>query len=176
MDAQTALVNGKLQEVVFTKQAPGVKKTDKTNRPFVINLRKSLYGLQQSPSVWNSTIDKELRTMGMASTTSDRCVYTTGSGNHYIMLTLFVDDLIITGPSTANVAEARSMRMAKIDMTEFGDVTQILGVDVKRDKEAGTIELNRGRYALSVVERFNVTDCIPTHTPGTGKELKLQPE
>ena len=89
------------------------------------------------------------------------------------MLTLFVDDLLITGPSNTSVAEVRSMPMATFAMTDLGDVTQILGIEVKRDKEAGTIELNQGKYTLSVLERFNMSDCNLVHTPGTGNS---QPE
>ena len=176
MDAQTAFLNGKLQEDVYTEQAPGFETTDKTNRQLARKLRKSLYGLRQSPSVWNSTIDKDLRAMGFKSTTSDPCVYTKGSGNHYIMLTLFVDDLLITGPSNASVAEVRSMLMAIFAMTDLGDVTQILGIEVKHQKELGTIELNQGKYTLSVLERFNMSDCNPVHTPGVRKELESQPD
>ena len=92
------------------------------------------------------------------------------------MLTLFVDDLLITGPSNASVAEVRSMLMAIFAMTDLGDVTQILGIEVKHQKELGTIELNQGKYTLSVLERFNMSDCNPVHTPGVRKELESQPD
>ena len=73
--------------------------------------------------------------MGFTSTTSDPCVCTKGSGNHYIMLTLFVDDLLITGPSNASVAEVRSMLMATFAMTDLGDVTQIIEIEAHNLKE-----------------------------------------
>ena len=159
MDVQTAFLNGKLEEDVYTKQAPGFETIDeRTNRPLVMKLRKSLYGLRQSPSVWNSTIDKDLRKMGFTPTASDSCVYTKGSGNTYIMLTLFVDDLLITGPSNASMAEVRRELMEKLPMTDLGDVSQILGIEVKRDKAAGTIELSQGQYTLSVLKQFNMSD------------------
>ena len=108
MDVQTAFLNEKLEEEVYTKQAPGFETIDeRTNRPLVMKLRKSFYGLRQSPSVWNSTIDKDLRKMGFTPTASDSCVYTKGSGNTYIKLTLFVDDLLITEPSNASMAGVR---------------------------------------------------------------------
>ena len=43
MDVQTALLNGILEEGVYTKQAPGFVKIDeRTNLPLVMKLRKSL--------------------------------------------------------------------------------------------------------------------------------------
>ena len=141
-----------------------------------MKLGKSLYGLRQSPSVWNSTVDKDLRKMGFTPTASDTCVYTKGSGNTYIMLTLFVDDLLITGRSNASMAEVRRELMEKFAMADLGDVPQILGIKVKRDEAAGTIELSQGEYILSVLERFNMSDCNPIHVPVIGKELSAQPE
>ena len=141
-----------------------------------MKLRKSLYGLRQSPSVWNSTIDKDLRKMGFTPTASDSCVYTKGSGNTYIMLTLFVDDLLITGPSNAIMAEVRRELTEKFAMTDLGDVYQILGIEVKRVKAAGTIELSQGQYTLSILKRFNMSDCNPVHVPGIGRKLSAQPE
>lgn len=57
-------------------------------------------------------------------------------------------DLLITGPSNASVAEVRIMLIVKIAMTDLGNVTQFVGFEVKRDTEAGTVELNKGKDAL----------------------------
>ena len=92
------------------------------------------------------------------------------------MLTLFVHDLLITGPSNASMTEVRRVLTEKFAMTDHRDVSQIMGIEVKRDKAAGTIELSQGQYTLSVLERFNMSDCNPVHVPGIGKELSAQPE
>ena len=114
--------------------------------------------------------------MGFTSTASDSCVYTMRSGNTYIMLTLFVDDLLVTGPSIASMTEVRCVLMEKFAMTDLGDVSRILGIEVKRHKAAGTIELSQGQYTLSVLKRFNMSDCNPVHVPGMGKELSAESE
>ena len=60
MHVQTAFLNGKLEEGRL--QAPGFENIDeRTIRPMAMKLRKILHGLRQSPSTWNSTIDKDLR-------------------------------------------------------------------------------------------------------------------
>ena len=93
---------------------------------------------------------------GIRATASDPCIFTKGIGIKYIVLTLFVDDLLITGPSNQCVAETRIMPMAKLATTDLGDVSQVLGIEVKRDKKARTIELNQGNYTLSVLKHFNI--------------------
>ena len=121
LNVQTAFLSGTLQEDVYTKQAPGLEKIDKaTNRPLVMKLYKSLYELRQSRNVWNSTIDKDLHTTCFTSTASDPCVHTKGNGNNFTMLTFFVDDMLITGPSNASVADVRNMPMARFAMTDLG--------------------------------------------------------
>ena len=57
-----------------------------------------------------------------------------------------------------------------------GMCREILGIELKRDKTAETIELSQGQYTLSVLERFNMSDCNPVHAPGIGKELSAQPK
>ena len=74
------------------------------------------------------------------------------------MLTLFVDDLLIAGPSNASMVEVRRVLMEKFALTDLGDVSPILGIEVKRDKAAGTIELSQGQYTLSVLKQFNMSD------------------
>ena len=61
--------------------------------------------------------------MGFTPTASDPCVYTKGSGNTNIMLTLFLDDLLITGPSNASMAEVKRALMEKLAITDPGDVS-----------------------------------------------------
>ena len=178
MDVQTAFLNGKLQENVYTKQEPGFEKINtSTGQPFVMKLRKSLYGLRQSPNVWNNTMDNDLRKMGFTPTVSDPCVYTKGQDASYTMLTLFVDDLLITGPSDETVNnKAKYMFMSTFAMSDLGKVTQILGIEINRNRKAGTIELTQTKYTISMLKHFNTSNCNPVHTPGTGKELKSQPD
>ena len=68
------------------------------------------------------------------------------------------------------------MIIEKNAMIDLGDEAQILGIEVTRNKEAGTIEVNQDKYILSVLERFNMSDYNLVHTPGTGNELKSQLE
>lgn len=168
MDVQTAFLNGTLSEDVYTKQAPGFEKIDdNTGKPYVWKLRKSLYGLRQSPSVWNLTIDKDLRRKGFTPSASDPCVYTKGSGDTYIMLTLFVDDLLLTGPSQQVLHDIRRELQRSFAMTDMGEATQILGIDIKQDLANGTITLSQERYTLSVLKRYKMDTANPVNTPAT---------
>ncbi|CAM9832998.1 unnamed protein product [Sphacelaria rigidula] len=64
LDVQIDFLNGKLQETVFCRQPSGFKAFDPTTgEPQVMRLKRALYGLRQSPKVWNVTMDTGLRKM-----------------------------------------------------------------------------------------------------------------
>lgn len=176
MDVQTAFLNGTLSEEVYTFQAPGFEKIDSnTGKPLIWKLKKSLYGLRQSPSVWNFTIDQDLRREGYTPTTSDPCVHTKGSGHNYVMLTLFVD-ILLTGPSNKALQEVRHELQNSFAMTDLGQATQVLGIDIKQNLSKGTITLSQEKYTLSVLKRFKMDSCNPVHTPGTSVGTKASTE
>ena len=173
MDVQTAFLNGTLSENVYIKQAPGFEKTDSsTGKPYAWKLRKSLHGLRQSPNVWNLTIDRDLRRKGFTQAASDPCVYTKGSGNSYVMLTLFVDDILLTGPSEQVLQGVRRDLPQSFVMTDMGEATQILGIDIKQDLANGTITLSQERYTISVLKRYKMDTANPVHTPATPADLQ----
>ncbi|CAM9120594.1 unnamed protein product, partial [Sphacelaria rigidula] len=147
MDFSTAFLHGKLEEEVYMRQAPGFKNKNSRGRPFIMKLHKSIYGLRQSPKVWNSTIDGDLRALGFEPTVSDACVYVKGSGDDCIMLTLYVDDLLITGPNSAILAK---LRKALVD--------------------------NQRPYVMSLLKKCGRSDCNAVHIPGIGNELTAEPE
>ena len=46
LDVQTAFLNADVEEEVYAKMAPGYETYDKSGVPFVMKLKKSLYGLR----------------------------------------------------------------------------------------------------------------------------------
>ena len=62
MDVATAFLYAKLEEGTFVDILEGVAPDGEGDR--VWRLRKCLYGLKQSPRMWNMTIDRVLHSMG----------------------------------------------------------------------------------------------------------------
>ena len=53
LDVQTAFLQSEMKEEVYVKQPVGFEKLDLNGQPYVCKLKKSLYGLKQSPRNWN---------------------------------------------------------------------------------------------------------------------------
>ena len=75
LDVQTAFLNADVEEEVYVKMAPGYATYDKSGVPFVMKLKKSLYGLGQSPKNWFGTMDDHLSNIGFRSLKLDPGVY-----------------------------------------------------------------------------------------------------
>ena len=65
VDVTTAFLNDELEEEVYMKQPEGIIAEGKEN--LVCKLNKSIYGLKQSPKCWNTTLDTQLKKMGLCS-------------------------------------------------------------------------------------------------------------
>ena len=62
VDVTTAFLNGQLEEEVYMKQPDGFVAPG--NEHLVYRLKKSIYGLKQSPRCWNFVLDSHLKEMG----------------------------------------------------------------------------------------------------------------
>ncbi len=79
VDIQVAFLNGDLQETIYLASPEGSNIA--ANK--VLLLRKSLYGLRQSPRCFNKAFDKWLRDQGFVPTTADPCIYTRRNGSDF---------------------------------------------------------------------------------------------
>ena len=62
-------------------------------------------------------------------------------------------------------------------MTDMGEVSRILGMEVTRDYDKGPLVTTQTAYVDNILERFGMQDANAAHTPGYGPELSAeQPE
>ena len=67
--------------------------------------------------------------------------------------------------------------MDQFKMTDMGDVSLVLGMQVTRDRKYETLTISQENYTKSILERFGMADCKPSSTPGVGSEISTkQPE
>ena len=62
-------------------------------------------------------------------------------------------------------------------MTDMGEVSRILGMEVTRAYDEGTLAITQTAYVDNILERFGMQDANAAHTPECGPELSAeQPE
>ena len=59
----------------------------------------------------------------------------------------------------------------RLKMARIGAVSLILGMEMRRDLESGTLTISQEDYSKSILEWFGMSECRPTNPPGYGPEL-----
>ena len=118
LDVKTAFFYANIEEGVFVEMAPGYETTNRKGVQLVMKLGKSLYGLAQSPKNWWETIDPSRVEIGSISLKSDTCVYIYNHNNTVVILTLYVDDLLIIGGNIQVIETIKEKLMGRFKMTD----------------------------------------------------------
>jgi hypothetical protein len=128
----------------------------KGKKDLVCKLKKSLYGLKQSPRMWYQNFDTYILGLGFVRSRVDQCVYYMKIGNHFIYVVLYVDDMLLVGNNMDVIKEVKSQLSSKFDMKYIGVANFILGMDIKRDRANKKLWLNQRKYVEMILQRFNM--------------------
>lgn len=168
MDVNTAFLYAPIDEVIFVEQPEGFRKVGPKGEKLVCQMKRSLYGLKQSPRNWNQVIDAWLTEYGLTASSADPCIYIKRSDGSLLIIMLWVDDLIICGNNAAEIDHFKETISKRFDMKDLGDLSNILGLKVIRDRPARILEINQEEYIDEVLQRFGMSDCKPVGTPAEG--------
>uniref|UniRef100_A0A1Y1K3D6 Reverse transcriptase Ty1/copia-type domain-containing protein n=1 Tax=Photinus pyralis TaxID=7054 RepID=A0A1Y1K3D6_PHOPY len=160
MDVKTAFLNGKLEEDIYMEQPDGF-----VQGKLVCKLNKSLYGLKQASRVWNERFHTFVVRIGFLRSQYDQCLYLMGSGASMILLLLYVDDLILLGKNLDKILIVKRLIAAEFEMRDMGEIKTFLGINIQRNRDAGTLYLSQRKYLEDVLRRFNMNNCNPVATP-----------
>ena len=93
MDVKFAFLNGELDEEIYMDQPLDFELKGQERK--VCKLKRSIYGLKQASRQWNLKFHQAMLKDGFTIMEEDRCVYIKCSNNHFIILSLYVDDILI---------------------------------------------------------------------------------
>ena len=160
MDVTAAFLNGDLQEEIYMKQPEGFE----GEKDLVCRLKRSLYGLKQSPKCWNEKFDSCLLKMNFQKTI-DPCVYVrkNSKGEEFI-LCLYVDDLILATADKKELDQVKSQVADMFEVKDLGEVHYFLGVEFKRQTD-GSMWLGQQAYIKQTLAKYGMENCSPTDTP-----------
>jgi hypothetical protein len=93
LDVKTVFLHGDLEEDIYTDQPEGFVVPRKED--YVCRLKKSLYGLKQSPIQWYKKFDSFMISNGFQRSQYDSCVYLKFVNGSATYLLLYVNDMLI---------------------------------------------------------------------------------
>ncbi|XP_062991160.1 uncharacterized protein LOC134404404 [Elgaria multicarinata webbii] len=108
--------------------------------------------------------------MGFSKSIADPCLYTKGSGKDYKALILFVDDILISCYSDAEVQKVAQQLASKYNLKSLGPVKNYLRVEVKQTEDRSFL-LSQKQKIEMLLEQCEMQDCKPVKSP---IELNIQ--
>jgi hypothetical protein len=170
LDISNAFLHGFLKEDVFMVQPPGFVHSVYPNH--VCKLHKSLYGLKQAPRAWFERFTSHLLTIGFTASTADPSLFVFRQGSTLLYLLLYVDDIILTGNSTAAVNSLITQLAATFELKDLGPLRYFLGLQI--DYGTDCLFVHQRKYITDLLSKFNMPTCKAASTPFSISH-KLQP-
>ena len=129
LDVKSAFLNGYLQEEIFVEQPKEFVMGGEEEKVYL--LKKALYGLKQALKACYSRINEHLLKFDLKKNLSESTLYIINSNSDYIVVSLYVDGLFVTG-NNPNMIDKFKVEMIKVfEMTYLGEMSYFLGMEVQ---------------------------------------------
>ncbi|MCO5595088.1 hypothetical protein L7F22_049126 [Adiantum nelumboides] len=171
MDVRIVFLHGNLEEEIYMIQPPGYISSEHPNH--VCRLLKSLYGLKQSPRQWYRRFHRCMINLGYLRLQSDPNVYSRHSSGIFLLLAIYVDDILPLCNSPSELAVAKEELHSSFSMTDMGYLHFCLGIQVQQDAPHGIITISQQSYINSLLKKYQMEACKGMDTP-LPVSLKIQ--
>lgn len=132
MDVKSIFLNGFIEKEVNVKQPLGFEHPKYSHR--VYKLQKALYGLKQTPRAWYDRLRSFLLGQGYVMGSADKTLFTLKHGHDFLLVQIYVDDIIFCGSSHALVSKLAETMSSEFEMSMMGELNFFLGLQIKQCK------------------------------------------
>ncbi|MCO5614144.1 hypothetical protein L7F22_068425 [Adiantum nelumboides] len=94
---------------------------------------------------------------------ADHTLYVQKTDAGIVIITIYVDDLIIGGDALKDVEHVKALLRKQFDMKDLGELRYFLGIEMIRNE--GGIWLSQKKYGLDMLMKCGMADCKPISTP-----------
>ena len=161
MDVVTAFLNGTLDEEIYMQQPEGYVEPGKEE--LVCRLKKSLYGLKQSPRCWNNAFKEFMLSLGFVQSDADPCVFIRVLNDKLAIVTVHVDDLILLTETEEEMIDLKTNLANPFKMKDMGILHYCLGVSVTI--KDGVLQISQEQYIGKILRKYKLQDCKTVSTP-----------
>ncbi|GKA10031.1 ribonuclease H-like domain-containing protein [Tanacetum coccineum] len=115
------------------------------------------------PRAWFQRFASYALRVGFSSSRSDSSLFIYQHGSEVAYLLIYFDDIVLTASSMDLLRRIISSLHKEFDMTDLGALNYFLGISVTCDSTG--MFLSQKKYALELLKRAHMANCIPTRTP-----------
>ena len=131
LDVKNAFLNGDLEEEVFMDLPPGFE--EKLEKKKVCRLKKSLYGLKQSPRAWFERFGKVIKLQGYIQSQADLTMfYKHLREGKIVVLIVYVDEITLTSDDSLELERLKKALTREFEIKDLGPLRYFLGMEFAR--------------------------------------------
>ncbi|GLU01768.1 hypothetical protein SLE2022_190540 [Rubroshorea leprosula] len=161
LDVKSAFLKGELKEEIYVEQPDGYVKKGAEHKVYL--LKKALYGLKQAPRAWYGKIDNHLLSLGFEKSIEEATLYVKEKGADLIIVSIYVDDLLVTGSCEAMVRNFKADMMKMFEMNDLGKMSYFLTIEVQQSSQG--VFICQRKYATQILNKFAMSNCKAVSTP-----------
>ena len=160
LDIKNAFLNCDLEEVYI--EIPSGLEIE-TNIGKVCRLKKSLYGLKQSPRTWFDRFTKAVKRFGYSQCQSNHTLFAkhTVEGRTVIII-VYVDDIILIGDHLEEISKLKSFLAHEFEIKDGGNLKYFFGMEIARSKMGTAV--SQCKYVLNLLNEIGMLGCKPVDT------------
>jgi hypothetical protein len=135
----------------------------------LLKLKKSLYGLKQSPRNFFLFLKEKLEKCGLKSNEDvDPCLFL----SEKVIVLVYVDDTLLFSPKKEWIDELIfKLKKQQVDLEEEDSVAGFLGVHIERNDNDGTIKLTQTGITQRIIDALGVQNLPRAMTPALRQPL-----
>jgi hypothetical protein len=150
-DAVNAFVNARLDKDIFMRMPPGYRKPG-----MILMLQKALYGLRESPLLWQRDLTATLHELGFKTVPQEPCCMTKGG----IIIFFYVDDIVLAYKKEreSEIQSVMENLQKRYKLTGGKPLQWFLGIEIIRDREKRLLWLSQSDYLDKIANLADRTD------------------
>ncbi|PKU68788.1 putative mitochondrial protein [Dendrobium catenatum] len=140
----------------------------------VCKLRKSIYGLMQSPRQWFQKLTSFLLNLGFTFSKADPSLLHLKQDDTSIFILIYVDDILVTSNNQVKIQQILQSLNSAFSLKQLGDISLYLGIQVI--KTTSCYFLTQSHYAHDLLHNAGMSDCKPAPSPAPTKDQRSSDE
>ena len=137
----------------YVQMPPGFEEYDEDGQEMVYHLTGNMYGTRSAGRIFARFRDNVFFELGMTRFAHDRCCFYRKSGDDFLFISAFVDDLLCVSNSDDYLDQFYRELTEKVEATT-DPVDKFLGMTVTRDDASGSIALDNRVTIDKLLSRF----------------------
>lgn len=155
-DVTNAFTQSDIDSEIYVDPPKGYEKIDKDGNPYVLKLKKSLYGTKQASRLWQLKLRSHLtNNMGFTNSTHDPCLFSRRWDDGSVILCgVYVDDIVVAHKGD----KLKWFTTAFTGPTGFrakhvGPLSWFLGMSVEQGSDY-SVTISQDQYITKLLEKF----------------------